>query len=277
LLRRHLEIAAFDVGFRPKEREQAGQREDQDQDQNEVESSDGQENQHHESHQPEPRRERGDNAPAVQESDRHEIEQIEEKATIGKAAEHEVAGGEVKALAQKRARRTQQRAANTDDRFNPGVARRFLQQDERPNKRDKHGRAHFQTETFGGQQVSAFVNEHQQNKPHRKPNTPKHGINSDGQDHGAAGLEQQREVFDGGDQGKLEFGEERDNGHAHRSQGFLHLLAEAGPRRRRWRRHEAMRKILILIHGGMVSEINRPREFFPFPLNRNPDLNLNLF
>jgi hypothetical protein len=54
-------------------------------------------------------------------------------------------------------------------------------------------------------------------------------------------------------------------------------LAEAGPRRRRWRRHEAMRKILILIHGGMVSEINRPREFFPFPLNRNPDLNLNLF
>jgi len=99
LLRRHLEIAAFDVGSGPKEREQAGQREDHDQKQNKVELRDGEEDEHRESHQPEPRRKRGDNAPAIQESDRHEVEQIEEKAAISQAAEHQVAGGEVEALA----------------------------------------------------------------------------------------------------------------------------------------------------------------------------------
>jgi hypothetical protein len=264
LTRRHLEISAFIVGFGPKEREQAGQREEQDQNQNKIESGDGQKDEHCESHQPEPRRERGDNASAIQESDRHEIEQIEEKAGVGQAAEHQVAGGQVETLAQHRPHRTQQRAANADDRLDPGVARRLLQQDDRANEGDKHRRAHFQPESFGGQQVPAFVNEQQKNESDREPDSPKHGVNPNGQDHAAAGLEQQRDIFDGGEQGKLELGEQRHNSHADRSQGLLHLLAKAGSRRRRRRRHEAMLQIFVLIHDGILPEISQPREFFSF-------------
>jgi hypothetical protein len=134
---------------------------------------DRQENQHRETHQPKPRRERGDNAPAVQESDRHQVEQIKEKAAVGQAAKHEVARGQIESLAQQRPRRTQQRTANADDGFNPCVARRFLQEDDRANKGYKHRRAHFQTEPFCRQQVTAFVNEQKQNESHCKPNSPK--------------------------------------------------------------------------------------------------------
>jgi hypothetical protein len=264
LLRRDLEIPPFVVGLGPKERKQAGQREDQDQNQNKIEPGNRQHHQHRESHQPEPRRERGDNAPAIQESDRHEIEQVKKKAGVGQAAIHQVAGSQIEALAQQRSGRTQQRPANADHRFYPGVARRFLQEDERPNKGHKHGRAHFQTETFGGQQVSAFVNEHKQNKSDREPDSPKHGVNSDGQDHGAAGLEQQRDVFDGGQQGKFELGEQRGQANADRSQRLLHLLAEAGPRRRRRGRHEAIMRILVLIHGGILPEFDRPASLYSF-------------
>jgi hypothetical protein len=253
LLRRHLEIAAFVVGFGPKEREQAGQREDQDQEQNEIEARNRQENEHRETHQPEPRRERGDNAPAIQKSDWHEIEQIEKKAAVGQTAEHQIAGGKVEALARQRSGRTQQRPANADHRFDPGIARRFLQKDERAHKGDEHGGAHFQAKAFGGQQVSAFVDEHQQNKPDREPNSPEHGVNPNGQDHGAAGFQDDRKKLEDGHQGKFEFGEKRDNGHADRSQGLFHFLAKAGPRWRRRRRHEAIMRIFVLIHGGILA------------------------
>jgi hypothetical protein len=260
LLGRHLEIAAFVVRFGPKKREQPGQRENHDQQQDKIEPGNRQNDEHRESHQPEPRRKRGDDAPAVQESDRHEIEQVEEKAAVGQAAEHQVAGGQVESLAQKRSSRTQQRSANAHDRLDPGVARRFLKQYKRTHKRDKHGRADLESESFGGQQMSAFVDEHQQHKSDRKPNAPKHRVNANGKDHGAAGFEQYREKFECGHQGKLEFGEQRDNGHADRSQRLLHLLAEAGTRRRLWRRPESIMGIFVLIHGGRLSELARPRE-----------------
>jgi len=108
------------------------------------------------------------------------------------------------------------------------------------------------------------VNEQQKNEADRKPNSPKHGVNPDGEDHAAAGLEQQRDIFDGGQQRKLELGEQRDQANADRSQGLLDFLAEAGPRRRRRRRHEAMLEIFVLIHGGILPEVARPRESFSF-------------
>jgi hypothetical protein len=107
---------------------------------------------------------------------------------MGQAAKQQVAGGEVEALAQQRSRRTQQWAANADHRFDPGVARRLLQGDKRAKKGNKHRRAHFQTEPFSRQQVSAFVNEQEQDKSNREPNSPKHGVNPNGYDHGAAGF-----------------------------------------------------------------------------------------
>ena len=169
---------------------------------------------------------------------------------MGEAAKHQVAGGKVENFAHQRSRRTQQRPANADHRFDPGVARRFLQEDHRANKGNKHGRAYFETESFGGQQVSAFVDEYQQDKSDGKPNSPSHGVNPNGEDHGAAGFEQHREEFQHRDKGNLELGEERHDGHADRSQRLLQFLAEAGRRRRR----KTIRRIFILIHGGMLPD-----------------------
>jgi len=64
----------FGLRFAPEEREQTGRREEQNQKQDEIELGNRQEKKHRQSHQPQPRRKRGDDAPAVQESDRHEIE-----------------------------------------------------------------------------------------------------------------------------------------------------------------------------------------------------------
>jgi len=106
------------------------------------------------------------------------------------------------------------------------------------------------------------VNKQQKNKPDCKPNSPQHRVHPDGQDHGAAGFEQQRDVFDGRQKGKLEFGEQGDNGHAGRSQSLLHFLAEAGPRRRLWRRGKVVVRIFVLIHGRILPERARPASPF---------------
>jgi len=177
---------------------------------------------------------------------------------VGKAAVHQVAGDLIEALAQQRTHRAKHWAANPYHRFNPCVLRRLLQGDQRANKRDEHRRAHLQTKAFGGQQVSTFVNEYQQDESERKPNAPKHGINPDRQNHGAAGFEQQRGVLDDGQQGKFELGEQRDNGHADWSQGLLQLVAEARPSRRRRRWREAVLGMFVLIHGRSLPESVRP-------------------
>jgi len=55
--------------------------------------------------------------------------------------------------------------------------------------------------------MSTFVDKHQQNKPNGKPNSPKQGVNPDANNHRAARLEQQRQIFDSSQQRKLELGE----------------------------------------------------------------------
>jgi len=141
---------------------------------------DGEKEKHRQSHQPKPWRERGDNAPAVQKPNRHEIKQIEKKPRVGQTLKHQVASGKVKDFAEQCSYRSQNRPANPDHRFNPRVARRLLQQDDRAHKRNKHRRAHFQAEPFGRDQMAAFVNEQQQNKSNREPNAPKNGVNPNG-------------------------------------------------------------------------------------------------
>jgi protein required for attachment to host cells len=61
-----------------------------------------QEEQHRESQQPKPRRERGHNAPAIQEPDRHQIEQIKQKAGVGQALKHQIASGQIEDFAYQR-------------------------------------------------------------------------------------------------------------------------------------------------------------------------------
>jgi hypothetical protein len=179
---------------------------------------------------------------------------------VGQGAIHQVAGGLVKAFAHQRSYRAQHRPANPDHGFNPGVARRLLQQDDSAKKRNEHGRAHFQTETFGRNQVAAFVNEQQKNKSNRKPKAPKNGVHPNGQDHGAAGFEYYPAVLEGDDQGKLELGEKRDNGDTDWSQCLLQLLAETGPLRRR--RCRAILGIYVLIHASSLPEFLRPASPF---------------
>jgi hypothetical protein len=112
---------------------------------------------------------------------------------------------------------------------------------------------------FGSQQVSAFMNEHQQDKSDGEPPSSRHRVKPNGQDHGAACLEQQRGVLERGNQGKLEFGKQRDNGHTDRPQDLFHFLAEARLRRRR-RRREAILRIFVLIHFRTLPEFASSRE-----------------
>jgi hypothetical protein len=102
---------------------------------------------------------------------------------------------------------------------------------------------------FGGHQMSAFVNEQQKDKSDREPKPPSHGVNPNHKDHGAAGFDRRPPVFEGHQQGKLKLGKQRGNAHADRPQRLLQPLAEARALRRRWRRREAVLRILILIHG----------------------------
>jgi hypothetical protein len=189
---------------------------------------------------------------------------------VGQAAIHQVAGGLIEDFAQQRSDRAKDWPANANDRFNPRVLRRFLQKDDRAKKGYKHGRAHFQAEPFGRQQVSALVNKDQQDKSNREPNSPKHGVNPNRYEHGAAGFQHHPAVLQDEEQGEFELGEQRDNTGADRPQRLLQLLAEAGPRRRRWR--ETVLGMFVLIHVCSLPESVRPASFFP-----NPNLNLNLF
>jgi len=91
----------------------------------------------------------GQTAPtAVEETDRHEIKKIQEKSGIGETAKHHVAGGKINQFTNERAGRAEQRPADADLRFNPGVARRFLERDERAHERNENRRADFESKPF---------------------------------------------------------------------------------------------------------------------------------
>ena len=271
MLLRHFEITALFVGLRTEKRDHARHAHDEHQEQDEVELRDQEINENRNAHQPQPGRNGRNDPSAIQESDGHQIKQVNEESAVGQPAKKEIAGREIKSFANQGAQRTQQRPANSHNRLNPGIARRFLQQDQRTQERDEHRRAYFEAESFGRQQVPAFVDEQQQNESDRKPNAPKQRINSDAEKHGAAGFQQEGKKFEASQQGKLEFGEQRDNAYADRSQRFFYFFTQARTRsrwwlherrrsrcrrdlRRLWRRRQIVRLMFIWIHAGPLCQ-----------------------
>src|SRR5439155_17851908 len=93
-------------------------------------------------------------------------------------------------IAGERADRTEHWSADADARFHPGVARRFLQRDERAHERNEDWRADFESEFSGDNEMSAFMDQEEQHESDRELPTPHHRVNPDHQEHGAAGFEQ---------------------------------------------------------------------------------------
>src|SRR6266403_4395870 len=128
-------------------------------------------------------------------TNRHEVEEVEEKSRVSQGAEHRVARRQVNQLANASAGTSEQRTANADLRFDPGISRRFFKGDDGSQEWNEYRRAHLQSEPFGRQQMSTFMYEYQQHKPKRKPGAPNHRIHPNCQNHRPARLENHRKEF----------------------------------------------------------------------------------
>src|SRR6478672_84621 len=143
-----------------------------------------------ESRQPKPGRERGHDAASIKHANRREIEEIEKVGSPGERDQKGIIKGVTECVARGRGQRTEDRPANSDARFHPGIARCLLKGDKRAHKGNEHRRAHRQTEFLRGEQMSALVHEQKQDKPSRPFPTPDARVNANHQNHGPARFEQ---------------------------------------------------------------------------------------
>src|SRR6266404_445035 len=126
---------------------------------------DGQNGQNNQTDDPQPRRQGCDDAPAVQKTNRREVEEVEKKSRVSQGAEHRVARRQVNQLANASAGTSEQRTANADLRFDPGISRRLFKGDDGSQEWNEYRRAHLQSEPFGRQQMPTFMYENQQTNP----------------------------------------------------------------------------------------------------------------
>src|SRR5438046_10633562 len=96
-------------------------------------------------------------------------------------------------MTKKRRERAEHRAANSNASFHPGIARRFFQENEGANKWNEHRRADFEPEFFRDDEMAAFVQHDQEDESGSELPTPHHGVNTDGDEHRAAGFQQDRQ------------------------------------------------------------------------------------
>src|SRR5437879_1492118 len=108
-------------------------------------------------------------------------------------------------MAGERADRAEHWPADSDARLHPGVAWRFFQSDERAHERNENRRADFESKFFGDNEMPAFVDEQEHHKADRELPTPHHRVNPDHQQHRAAGLEQERQELERGEDEEFQF------------------------------------------------------------------------
>src|SRR2546422_6554902 len=144
---------------------------------------DGQNGQNNQTDDPQPRGQGRDDAPAVQKTNRHEVEEVEKKSRVSQGAEHRVARRQVNQLANASAGASEQRTANADLRFDPGISRRLFKGDDGSHEWTEYRRAHLQSLPFGAQQMPTFMYENQQLNLKRKPGAPNNPIQPNCHDH----------------------------------------------------------------------------------------------
>ena len=138
---RHFEIALLRLGALAKERDHLRDGDDQDQEDDEVHVLQGEPDHDREARQPQPRRERGGDAPAIELAERREIEEIQEIARVAEADEQRRIEVEAEGVAGERAEGAEDGSADADGSFHPRIARRFLERDERAHEGNENRRA----------------------------------------------------------------------------------------------------------------------------------------
>ncbi len=93
------------------------------------------------------------------------------------------------------AKTPQHRTTISDAGFHPGIARRFLQRDERTHKWNENRCADFESELSRDKQMTGFMHEQQQDKSQGELPTPHLCINPDHQEHRPARFQQDRQEF----------------------------------------------------------------------------------
>src|SRR4029077_3254800 len=197
-----------------------------------------------ESRQPKPGRERGHDAASIKHANRREIEEIEKVGRPGERDQKGIIKGETECVARGRGQRTEDRTANSDARFHPGIARCLLKGNEGAHKRNEHRRAHGQAEFLRDQQMSTLVQKQKQDKPGSPFPTPDAGVNANHQNHGPACFEQNW-------QDKLDLADEfqdDDADHAYWTERFFYLASG----RFAWRRSARLSWIGNHCHTGNI-------------------------
>src|SRR6476619_3754896 len=101
-------------------------------------------------------------APAVEHAHRREIKQIQKIAEPRQRDENWSGEEFAQRVADQCTQASEQRPTDTYTRFHPGIARRFLERNERAHKRNKHRRADLESKFFGNNQMARFMDEQKQ-------------------------------------------------------------------------------------------------------------------
>ena len=201
---RYLEIAAFFVALPAEQEPQPGQRQQEDEADEKVRMKRQQHRHHDGTQEPQPGRERGNDAPAIQEANGDQVEEIEKETGESQGTEQRIVGDCVQPPASDRPRGPQKWTPNANPSFHPRVLGGVLQRNQRTHERNEHRRPHLEADGPCNQEVSALVDKKQQHKTQGEHPTPGQGVGPNRKEHRAPGLQPTRKKLNDRDDQKLQ-------------------------------------------------------------------------